>query len=93
MAGKYLKSNTTTIDGERAMVLDYAVNRERLGNVVKGRVRMYSIIYKNYLLQIQFLVGQNPIEDPVDLNQVFTENEILFNAMINSLVITSKWEN
>jgi hypothetical protein len=91
--GKYLKSNTTTIDGERAMVLDYAVNRERLGNVVKGRVRMYSIIYKNYLLQIQFLVGQNPIEDPVDLNQVFTENEILFNAMINSLVITSKWEN
>lgn len=91
-AGKYLKSNTTKIDGERAMVLDYTVNREKLGNVIKGRVRMYSIIYKNYLLQIQFLVGQNPIEEPVDLNQVFTENEMLFNAMINSLVITSKWE-
>lgn len=90
--GYYIKSSNTVIDGELAMVLDYFVQREKLGSLFKIKIRMYSIIYNNYLLQVQFLVGQNPLEQPKDLNELFKEYELVFNAMINSLVIVSKWE-
>jgi hypothetical protein len=91
--GYYIKSNQTIIDGAQTLVLDFSTRREKLGTIIKTRMRMYSIIYKSYLLQVQFSVSQVPYEPPVDLEKGFNEYEMLFNAMINSLIIVSKYEN
>lgn len=91
--GHYIKSSKTVIEGESALVVDYSIQRERLGTTFKMYTRMYSIIYKSYLLQIQFSVNQNPIDSPIDLEKKFNENELLFNSMINSLILVSKWED
>lgn len=89
----YLKSSVVTIDGEKSLVMDYLLQRERLGFLIKAKVRTYTIIYKSYFLQVQFMISQIPNENPIDLNKVFNEYEMLFNVMINSFIIISKWEN
>ncbi|MBN1639090.1 MAG: hypothetical protein JW866_08990 [Ignavibacteriales bacterium] len=91
--GSYIKSEQTVIEGEPAMVLDYHMRREKLGVTYKVRMKTYSIIYKSYLLQVQFAVSQNPLESPEDLNSKFDLYEPLFNSIINSLILISKWEN
>lgn len=91
--GSYIQSEQTVIEGEPAMVLDYHMRREKLGVTYKVRMRTYSIIYKSYLLQVQFAVSQNPLESPEDLNSKFDLYEPLFNSIINSLILISKWEN
>lgn len=90
--GHYIKSNKTVIDGLPALVIDYSYQREKLGTIFKGKMRMYSIIYKSYLLQIQFGVSQEAQITPIDIEKKFKEYELLFNSMINSLIVTSKWE-
>jgi len=91
--GHYIKSSKTVIDGESALVVDYSIQREKLGTIFKMHTRMYSIIYKSYLLQVQFAVSQVPLEPPIDLEKKFIKNELLFNSMINSLILISKWED
>jgi len=91
--GHYIKSSSTVIDGESALVIDYSIQREKLGAIISVRTRMYAIIYKSYLLQVQFSVVQDPLKPPVDINEKFNANELLFNCMINSLILVSKWED
>jgi len=88
-----LRSNKTVIEGQPALVIDYTSKNERLGVLVKSRFRTYIISYKSYLLNVQFSVSQMPYDAATDLDKRFNEYEMLFNAMINSLVINSKWEN
>lgn len=91
--GRYIKSNTTVIEGEKSLVIDYTVKRERLGTIFTSKYRMYSIFYKSYLLQVLFNVSQAPHEEPKDLIEEFEKYEMLFNAMINSFSLISKWED
>ena len=90
---RIIKSSKTVIDGEPALVIDYMIEREKLGTIIKTRARMYSLIYKNNLLQVQFYVVQPPLDKPIDLEKEFLNKEMLFNLMINSLIIDSKWED
>ncbi len=89
----YIKSNFTVLEGEPTLVIDYNIERERLGYLLKSRVRSYSIYYKSYMLQIQFYVLQIPNKNPIDLEQKFNLYEPLFDYMINSLILISKWDD
>ena len=94
--GMYLNSKSNLIiDGESAFVVEYYIERNAVNNVAGINLKMYSmlytIIYKDYFIQIGFSVSNDPNDINIDLKSKFESYKLIFNQIINSVVILSKW--
>lgn len=86
-------THNIVIDGEDAVSIDFNISSERNGIPIRWRGNMYAILYENFLIQIFFTVKQNPFASPIDLERKYRELNPLFNLMINSFIIETKWKN
>ena len=91
--GHFIKSSSAVIEGEKTLVLDYSLKRDKLGMTINTRNRIYLIIYNTYMIQIQLGVYQPLTGMPNDLNEEFNKYELLFSLMVNSFSLISKWED
>jgi len=89
--GIYISKNTNfKIDGEKAALLTYKMNRKTSVDVeITMFVCVYSIIYQNYLIQIQGSVGG--ATGSQDYAQIFESYKVFFSLVANSFVLQSKW--
>jgi len=79
------------IDGKNATLLTYKMNRKTsVDNEVTMFVSVYSIIYRNYLIQIQCSVGGTTGSQ--DFAQIFESYSVFFSLVANSFVLQSKWK-
>lgn len=87
----YISNSSTKIEGQPTIINEYTIKTERAENQLKGRMKTYTIFYKKYSIQVQFGVMQL-LSSNLDIEKIFNENELLFKAMMNSFILTSKWE-
>ena len=96
-SGKYLNSNSLLkIDGEPAFFVEF-YNERKVGNNLAGvdmkmYSSLYSIIYKDYLIQIGFSVSNSPQDLNDNLEAKYKSYNLIFKQIINSTIILSKWQ-
>ena len=95
--GTHIKSNTgLIIDGETAFSIEYKLERKAENNVTgldfNGYIIIYYIIFKNYLIALQFCVTNDITKQDEDINAKFEEHKLAFKRIVNSVIILSKWQ-
>ena len=84
------KKTNFKIDGEKAALLTYKMNRKTSVDAeITMYASVYSMIYQNYLIQIQCSVGGTTGSQ--DFAKIFESYKVFFSLVANSFVLQSKW--
>jgi len=83
------------IEGEPAGFIESYLQRKTVVGdqtiTVRAYSRMYCMVYKNFLIQINFGVGSVTQSD-LALKQKFDSYKALFSYVVNSFILISKWQ-
>lgn len=93
-SANYISSNSNLkIEGLKAGSIEFTNNSQRMDLNIFSYNQHYLVIYKDYLISIQFYVTQKSEESKDDLQSRYKKLKPLFYGMFNSLVIENIWSN
>ena len=86
-------NSSIKIERQPAGKIDYTTVAQRMNRHFYSCVRSYFIIYKDYLITLQFMV-MNKIDEPnTSVDRRFKTIEPLFDMMANSIVFNNLYQN
>lgn len=91
--GIYVSSNSNLrIEGIKAGSIEYLYSARRGDRDFHSKVFSYIFFYKNYLIQLQFMVTNKINESSESVLRRYNSVKPLFAQMFNSIVINNIWE-
>lgn len=90
---EYIGGISTTIDGLLGSMITVKTSENKIGIKIISKSLFVSTIYSNKLIQFMFTVSpMKEINNSVKLDSLYTQFELLFKLITNSIIIDNQWK-